>query len=53
MATVEVQAAYAARMAGGPRVQDAETLLLVDALVVVKFQKLLQRSMPLMKAVPR
>ena len=46
-----VQAAYAARRAGGPQTEDLETDNLVQALVIVKFQKWLQRSLPLMKAV--
>lgn len=45
-----VQAAYAARRAGGPRSEDLETDNLVQALVIVKFQKWLQRSLALMKA---
>ena len=44
-----VQALYAARMAGGLERPDEETMRLVEALVIVKFQKLLQRSLPLMK----
>lgn len=46
-----VQALYASRRAGSLEKQDDETLILVDALVVVKFQKMLQRSLPLMKKV--
>jgi hypothetical protein len=46
-----VQAAYSAQRSVGTRVEDEETLTLVAALVIVKFQKFLQRSMPLMKEV--
>ena len=46
-----VQAAYAADRSGGARHQDQEAMRLVDALVIVKFQKMLQRSLPLMKQV--
>jgi hypothetical protein len=44
-----VQALYAEKSAGGAQPQDEETMRLVEALVIVKFQKMLQRSLPLMK----
>jgi hypothetical protein len=46
-----VQAAFAARMSDAAmrRDEDPDTLNLVETLVVVKFQKMLQRALPLMK----
>jgi hypothetical protein len=46
-----MQALYQSRMAGTLKRADDETMTLVEALVVVKFQKMLQRSLPLMKKV--
>jgi hypothetical protein len=46
-----LQELYASKLAGTVEKQDFEVLILVEALVVVKFQRLLQRSMPLMKRV--
>jgi hypothetical protein len=46
-----VQALYAGREANRAKQTDEDTMYLVDTLVVVKFQRLLQRALPLMKAV--
>jgi hypothetical protein len=46
-----VQALYAQKVAGNLKNLASETLYLVEALVIVKFQRLLYRSLPLMKKV--